>query len=293
MATQPVLFPDLPVQIAPGGKVRAITNPVWTENKAKLIARYLRYFVYITKHGAYIDGFAAPKAPDVPDSWAAELVLRSEPKRLREFFLCELKTGRIGPLIELKSSQPSSPKRHIDVLPGDFNQTVHKILCNGHITDKKATFCLIDQFTCQCHWSTLEALASHKVAGHNKIELFYFLATGWLFRALRAFKRNPQIPTAWWGRPDWQRLLNLNGHELALEFTERFQSELGYRYVKPWPIFKRDAGKGRVMFHMIHASDHPEAPKLMDRAYHNVTKALEPSAQLEMEFGGLNERSPT
>src|SRR5712672_141396 len=35
-------------------------HPIWTENKAKLIERYLYYFVMVTKHGAYIDGFAGP-----------------------------------------------------------------------------------------------------------------------------------------------------------------------------------------------------------------------------------------
>ena len=70
------LFPDLPEQLVPGSLTQSITAPVWTEQKAKLIARYLRYFVFITKHGAYIDGFSAPKDPDNPNSWAAKLVLR-------------------------------------------------------------------------------------------------------------------------------------------------------------------------------------------------------------------------
>jgi len=37
-------------------------NPVWTDNKARFIMLYLRYFVYITHHGTYIDGFAGPQA---------------------------------------------------------------------------------------------------------------------------------------------------------------------------------------------------------------------------------------
>jgi len=283
-APHPNLFTDLPEQLAPSGLVRAIKTPVWTEQKAKLISRYLRYFVFITKHGAYIDGFSSPKSPGVIDSWAAELVLDSTPKRLREFFLCELKPNRMAPLIELKARQSSQPKRHIEVIQGDFNSSVHEILKGGLITDKKATFCLIDQFTCQCHWSTLQALAAHKTAGNNKIELFYFLATGWLNRALRSFSRNPDIPERWWGRPDWTSLKGLSGHKTAEQFRSRFINELGYRYVTPWPISKRDQGKGRVMFYMIHASDHPEAPQLMDRAYHNVTNRLEPEDQLEIEF---------
>lgn len=51
---------DLPVSRPPEPKLKAIRRPIWTENKAKLIERYLYYFVLITRHGTYIDGFAGP-----------------------------------------------------------------------------------------------------------------------------------------------------------------------------------------------------------------------------------------
>src|SRR5438046_2037276 len=54
------------------------------------VQAYLEFFVQITKHGAYIDGFAGPQYFDKPDTWAAALVLESKPKWLRHFFLCEL-----------------------------------------------------------------------------------------------------------------------------------------------------------------------------------------------------------
>lgn len=45
-------------------KFSTLHHPLWTKNKARLIERYLYYFVLITKHGAYIDGFAGPQQPD-------------------------------------------------------------------------------------------------------------------------------------------------------------------------------------------------------------------------------------
>jgi hypothetical protein len=42
-------------------------------NKARLIYRYLFYFVLVTKHGTYIGGFAGPQG--VQENWAAQLVL--------------------------------------------------------------------------------------------------------------------------------------------------------------------------------------------------------------------------
>ena len=43
-------FGDPPVQRSVV-KLRPLRNPIWTENKARLIERYLYYFVLITKHG--------------------------------------------------------------------------------------------------------------------------------------------------------------------------------------------------------------------------------------------------
>jgi three-Cys-motif partner protein len=282
MSTLP-LFKNLHVQQAPKGFIKPAQYPVWTENKARLVAKYLYYFVMITRHGIYIDGFAAPKRADLPDTWAADLVLRSEPKFLKAFFLCEKDPERAVHLHNLKSAQPTTPKRLISVHVGDFNETVHDILASGHITEKKATFCLLDQYSTECHWSTVKALASHKTG--NKIELFYFLATGWVDRALKGFTKNKGVPEAWWGRDDWQSLLNMKPFDRAQLFCERFKSEFGYKHVHAWPIYKK-TGK-RIMFHMIHASDHDEAPVLMSRAYRNATTPPEPQEQLVLELRQL------
>ncbi|MEA2841829.1 MAG: hypothetical protein QOF41_3159 [Methylobacteriaceae bacterium] len=282
------LFPSLPDHPAPEFLFKNIRNPVWTENKARLVANYLRYFVYITKHGCYIDGFAGPRTPDVADSWAAKLVVESEPKFLRDFYLCDLDSRKVERLEDLRDHQPHVPKRSINILEGDFNNLVHAILASGNITLSTATFCLIDQFTAECHWRTVEALARHK-AGTNKIEIFYFLASGWLDRALSGFTRNIQIPELWWGRSDWHALRQLKSLNRALLLCDRFKKELGYKFAHPWAIMERSDG-GRVMFHMIHATDHAEAPKLMARAYRNANLPPDAREQLNFaleEFSGL------
>ena len=77
-----------PAQQEIQSRLRGLKRPIWTENKAKMIAIYLRLFVYITKHGAYIDGFAGPQERDLP-MWTAKLVLESEPKRLGQFYCAD------------------------------------------------------------------------------------------------------------------------------------------------------------------------------------------------------------
>jgi hypothetical protein len=63
--------------------------------------------------------------------------------------------------------------------------------------------------------------------------------------------------------------------------VERIRRELGYKSVKAWPIFERENGGG-IMYYMIHATDHPEAPKFMRRAYRRAVCPLEPVEQLSL-----------
>jgi len=46
----------------------------------------------------------------------------------------------------------------------------------------------------------------------------------------------------------------------------------------PWPIYGRKNSQ-KIMYFMIHATDHPEAPKLMQRAYR---KAVDPPEDLNL-----------
>ncbi len=262
--------------------------PVWTENKAQLIQRYLRYFVFITKHGTYLDAFAAPQSPDHADvSCAAKLVLESEPKWFRNFALFDLDAQGIVFLQKLADANAIA-KRDIKVTHGDSNVTLPAFLKANPIPEKEATFCLLDQRTFECDWRTVIDVATHKKCG-NKIEIFYFLAQGWLDRSIAALGKPDETLRKWWGNDDWKILQQKPGSERGMFLADRFKREFGYKYAYPFPIYQRDdATGGKVMFWMIHASDHDEAPKLMVRAYRNAVAPLEPIDQLMMEFGGTD-----
>lgn len=275
---QPTLF-EVPPEPERRRKIRPLRHAIWTENKARLIERYLYYFVLITKHGTYVDGFAGPQDPGAPDSWAAKLVLESEPPWLRRFYLFDASREQVGRLNELKEAHSD---RLIQVVEEDFNVAVHQLLASGAIGEQEATFCLLDQRTFECHWSTLEALAAHKTIG-MKIELFYFLPIGWLDRALTA-QKDEAVIKRWWGGDDWEATLG-DGRpwQRAERVCKRMERELGYASVIPWPIYKGRNG-GRVMYFMLHASDHPEAPNLMHRAYHKAVGDKEPLQGVFVEF---------
>jgi three-Cys-motif partner protein len=255
-------------------------HPVWTGNKAMLIAKYLYHFILITKHGTYIDGFAGPQEPELPGTWAARLVLEIEPRWLRTFFLCDRDPKKAEALRALKDETTQGPERIIEIFCKDFNEIVHRVLLSDRVGQRVATFCLLDQHTFECHWATVELLARHKQ--RPKIEQFYFLPTGWLDRAFSGLK-NPAVAEQWWGRSNWTRLRGLPGHERADLFCRRFHDELGYTHAYAWPIYDRQGGT-RVMYHMIYATDHPEAPNLMARAYRKATGEREPPEQLKLEL---------
>jgi three-Cys-motif partner protein len=289
---QGALFSNLPPSVGKPITFRRPERPLWTENKAKLIQRYLRYYVFITHNRCYIDGFAGPQRKDSHGTWAARLVLESEPKWLREFWLCEMKSEKISQLQAMVEAQEAVRGRRIRVLPGDFNQTIDTVLGECNVKDGTAAFCLFDQHTFECEWRTLEKVAAFKKAG-LKIELLYFLASGWLDRSLKGTTRNTDVIERWWGKSDWRSLRGMGSWNRALLLAERFKTELGYKHVVPWAIHKRGRGRGPVMFHMVHATDHPLGPGLMARAYATATKPPEPADQLQMELklaGGLGMR---
>jgi three-Cys-motif partner protein len=261
------LFPDLPLPPPAGEMIelRSLQHPVWTEHKAKLIGRYLQLFTYVTRHGTYIDGFAGQQNARALDGWAAKVVLSNQPKRLRRFYLCDNDAKQIKLLEQLRDEQPPrgprEQERFIEIIPGDFNLTVRDLLSRKL---DAATFCLLDQRTFECKWSTVKALARHRDKP-PKIELFYFLPIGWLNRAFVATTKNRGDIDDWWGGKDWEMLIDMKPHEKAIVFEDKLRN-LGYRHVHAFPIFDHENGD-RIMFYMILASDHPEAPKLMWRAY--------------------------
>jgi three-Cys-motif partner protein len=283
---------ELTAPIDPEPEVVSPEVPVWTHHKARLIERYLRLFVYITKHGTYIDGFAGPQAAGNPETWAAKLVLESSPYRLRNFYLFERNRRSYGRLQAMrKTLRPSArgePKRNIEVVHGDFNREVQKVLKPEVIKDTEATFCLLDQRTFECEWATVEALAKHKRSGH-KIELFYFLANSWIERAFAAVKKpaTRRQLVAWWGREEGLPELERMDRSLRMQaFVHRLR-ELGYKSVKAWPIYGREEGRQTVMYFMVHATDHPDAPGLMSRAYRKAVLPLETKEQLDLEMEGF------
>ena len=277
MGNQSPLFDLLPDDHRHVVRLSAIRKPVWTRNKARLIERYLNLFVMVTRHGVYIDGFAGPQSENQDEAWAAKLVLESKPPRLRNFLLVDSNRVCVTALEKLKAEQPSISGRTIDVWHGDFNLLVGDVLASSKIGEKTASFCLVDQRTFECHWETVQKISEYKTG--YKIEIFYFFGSSWFDRAISGLNERRKAEV-WWGRDDLDEFLKKPKGERPQILAERFRNELGYETALAWPIYGQSS---RIMYHMIHATDHPEAPNLMDRAYKKATGSAlnKPNEQLE------------
>jgi three-Cys-motif partner protein len=286
-AEQTNLYGDIKVDRPGANTVINPTAPVWTSNKAKLIAKYVRFFMLVTKHGTYIDGFAGPQTEaDGEELWSAKLVLGIQPRWLTDFFLFDVSAEQCRRLREMVATRPPSDRKrgekpqNIRVIEGDCNERIAGLLKSGQIPTKHAAFALLDQRTFECRWETVNALAQHKTKGDRKIELFYFLPTGWLDRALAATKSDCTV-SDWWGTDDLKPLYEKRGMERAEFLANRMRIELGYQFATPWPVYEGPRSR-RVMYHMIHATDHPEAPQLMSRAYRQTVDPVPQDIQTEV-----------
>ena len=246
-----------PVEVGP---------PLWTADKALLIAEYIHHFLLVTKHGVYLDLFAGPQSETEDEHWAVRRVLErrtgSGPS-IRRYAVCDSDPNQTARLRELGNHHPS-----FTVYEGDANKLVDSMLNDAQIGPKTACFCLLDQRTFECHWATVEAIANFKREGY-KIEVFYFLAQGWIDRAWASTQNKSKLAT-WWGRNDHEAFRKLSSYDRAATLRRRFCEELGYEYAQPFAIYKKGP-QSKTMYYMIHASDHPAAIKLMSRAYRTVS----------------------
>jgi three-Cys-motif partner protein len=250
----------------------ASSRKLWTRDKASLIERYIYGFVMVAKHGTYIDGFAGWQHPGVHETWAAYRVLELEPRWMKRFLLFDNDPKTILPLEELRSKH-NKDGRQVKVFEQDFNEGVSRILIPEYVPPAHATFCLIDQRTFECHWDTVAALANYKRNTEFKIEVFYFLARGWFDRTVagRTSDTGRAGIRAWWGREDVDEVIRMSAFTRAETLEKRFTEELGYNFSRKFAIYDPEQPT-RVMYYMIHATDHPRGSDLMDNAYESVVK---------------------
>ena len=268
-----------------------VVGKVWTEQKSALIAEYLHRFLLVTRSGVYIDLFAGPQGERYGGGWSIKRVIekRDEGPTFRHFAACDNDADQIARLEALKKAHSGRPFT-FKIYHGDANVLVYNILREAPIRDKTPCFCLIDQRTLECDWATVRAVAEYRQQGY-KIELFYFLAEGWMDRTWIS-TTSPGKLERWWGRDDHNSFFMLKNVYRAHALVQRFREEFLYTYVEPWSIQQKGDG-GRTMYYMIHASDHHDATRLMAEAHKSTRRGsyeyMKPQALFDaLPSDGLN-----
>lgn len=265
------LFSDLPEAEKPNALMTTIEeSATWSVDKSRLVEEYIRLYQMITYGGVYIDGFAAPQRQETDlDLWTLRRIVEIEPKWIQRFYVCDTDPSGVEMLRELKSEHEVDGRR-ISVFQGDFNDVVDTVLATGRIKPKTPCFAFLDQRTTECHWDTVIKLANWR--RKRRIELLYFFPTGWLGRTIggSTTKTGKIALDKWWGNSGWSGDHFPTRERARMELMrERFKHELGYEYVTAWPVF-RSKSEDRMLYHLIHASTHPETNNLMRRAFIKV-----------------------
>lgn len=262
---------------------------VWTTQKAQLISRYLYSFLAVTRNGIYIDAFAGPQDVESRDhSWSAKQVLSKKSKYLSRACLFEQDPAKIPFLNELHKEYCEGWtrlwRRQVVVTEGDCNVEIPAYLNKHRIKPRRPAFALLDQWTHECKWDLVKTLATHKQSG-NKIEIFYFLAQGWMNRSVKSATTDEKFEEIenWFGGGDYWAFIDMTSWQRAAFMEKRFTSELGYRFAKAFPMRER-GNSGNILFWLIHASDHPRANPLMVAAFNSLGLSLPLESWEQVDF---------
>ena len=275
----------------------------WTQITLDALEDYLAAFTKAsqTANGTvYLDLFAGAFSNDdrltgAPIMGSPYRALSVDPPFSKVFgFELQVKTAR-----QLESKlQEAFRGRDIVITPGDSNVTAPVML--GRMDAywrRKPTFAMIDQFMAEVHWSTLEAMARHRLRSPpnrliRKVELWLYFGYSFIPRALGSTKPGEAEAAAlrvdrMFGNPKWRSIKEarerkeITGRNLKAELVNlmrwRLENDLGYAVTIPLEFVNE---RGGSLYTVIFATDHPVGEKIMRHVFKASTGALDRMVQL-------------
>ncbi len=257
---------------------------IWTKGKLDVLQSYLNAFTTASKRlpeRIYIDAFAGTaenrdRVTGEPIAGSARIALStgSPPFTRLRFF----ETPKIAPKLE-EVLRKEFPDRDFEVIEGDSNLEIPKVLRELDEWVWAPTFAFIDPNGMEAKWQTLEALAAFRKNEKTKAELFYLFSPPMFQRLLRI--DGSQVRTQDWeaisavfGTDDWRGIYQarLDGEIEPSKAREeylnlmrwRMEKVLGYRWTHPLEV-RNEAG--HVIYYMIFTTDHPVGTKIMSNIY--------------------------
>jgi three-Cys-motif partner protein len=183
------------------------------------------------------------------------------------------------------------------VVPGDCNKAMPEALRQLAAADDgwrwAPTFALVDQYSAEVTWKTLETLAKFKhPSARTKVELCIYVGPSFMVRGLRG--RDGAVNSQYAARLDamfgsrlWRYVIAareddaITGAQAEAELVNLMRWELEQRlgYNTTVPLQLRNT-RGRHIFSMIFATDHPVGDKIMRSLFDGAEGAVEQMVKL-------------
>jgi three-Cys-motif partner protein len=224
------------------------------------------------KERNYIDLFSGPgmcviqgNNQEVPGSPVLALSTRYP---LSNYYFADIDSIYISALKQRADAlvgSASLPKRYFT---GDSNQEVHQIL---RYIDKKLSvnLALIDGFGVECHWSTIEALASCQ-----RMDLIILFPQGMsINRNLKQWAESESSALdAFFGTDEWREIYQDAGGQARkcirafLDLYQRNLRKLGYAQTNQVRELLVRSQNGQKLYYLIFASRHPLGERFWKQA---------------------------
>ncbi|MCP2298530.1 three-Cys-motif partner protein [Nocardia amikacinitolerans] len=259
----------------------------WSRIKLEALEDYLNAFVTASKSAGatlYLDLFAG--AANNFERGTGQVILGSGHRALSasppftKVVLCELQPKTAA---NLKATLDAEyPGRDLTVLSGDCNIEIPNYLRTLPYAWRKgaAVFAMVDQFSAEISWETLEYLAGWRKNQRGfKVELWLYFGHGLLPRGLKLQQPEPDPVYAakvdrMFGSPQWRELWSarhdnqLDPHQFRAELVNlmrwRLQHLLGYTMTIPLE-FTNTAGA--PIYTVIFATSNDTGSKIMSNVF--------------------------
>ncbi|WP_044736628.1 three-Cys-motif partner protein TcmP [Geobacillus kaustophilus] len=251
----------------------------WSLDKLEFLRKYLPIYIKATSkaiHRYYVDCFAGrgkwiekESLKEVDGSVSISLDYSGDFTKL---FYIELNEDRVKDIEKLASVK--SPKRNYEIIKGDCNVMIRKVMPQIH--PKAPTFVFIDPSSDQVKWSTIEYLSKWRT------ELFILYPYQMTIR--RYLPKDTSKIQSWqierlndfFGTNLWYDIYINHRRTYLLSklldlYTNRLK-EIGYKYVNVSDVFKKPSGPD--LYYMIWVGKHKAGNEIMKWVYEQQNPQL-------------------
>ena len=276
----------------------------WTRNKLNILEDYLPAFCRASRTSSeiiYLDLMAGEpenvgRGSDKLFDGSPRLAMQSNPGFTKLFF-CEKDPKKAHDLeADLRARFPDDQRWQ--VIEGDCNLNITRILESIKEYSWAPTFAFIDQQAAEVTWDTLAKTANFRSRG-KKTELWILMSPTMIIKGATGTNAESFVNRvdALYGDETWRKILNARQgniispedfrQEMINMFRWNLHNRLGYAMTARIPM---KMVNNTTLYDMVFATDHPVGQKIMTELYKSAAKR-EPEMRREASARHVNLRT--